>query len=361
MELHEISEKVDQGISLSGLFGNLTGTTEEMIAEARNEYRALIRECHPDLTTGPNKRAAEEITKAVNQLYAQVKNQVLNGVYDPANPPREIAVISTTLHDYQVPDAIATGEVATIYKATYTGTDGLLHHAIIKIALDPADNNLMYNEQMILDTIARQIPEKDRVAFPELIDTFTTPDGRAGSVMKCVQGYDFDSLMDHPLYEKGIHDPYHLGWIMERVLAALGHLHSHMIVHGNIEPRHLMLVPDTHNVVLLDFCFAVLKPGSGEYIRIKTPKFSAPEISKKASPHPRMDLYGLGKCMIHLMGGNPQGSKVPDDIPVPLGQMIKHLTERDTDKRADDAWEVAHRLFQLREEFGRSNFRPLPI
>lgn len=361
MDLEEISVKVSQGICPSGIFGDLSGTPEEMMRGARAEFRSLARLCHPDVAPAEEKDAAEEIFVELNDLYKRVRKQIENGTYGEDETEEPGLLFTSRTREYKVTGMIATGEIADIYRASYIDDEGRARTAAVKVAMDEADNHLIVNEQGILKKLARALRPEHRQAMPEIIDTFKTPEGKAATVLEFLEGYDFESLRELPLYEKGIRDPYHIGWIMERCLAFLGHLHSHMIVLGNLEPRHLMLFPHNHNVVFVDFCHAVERPDENDYVRIKTPNYSAPEVSKKAVPGPEMDLYSLGQCMIYILGGNPGTGKIPDDIPAEYVRFIKKLTAKDPGSRADDAWEMARELVEIRKKFGLGNFRPLQV
>lgn len=331
-----------------------------MLDAARSEYRSLVKKCHPDVVSNGDEKLAERTFERLNELYRQVKDQIQNGSYGTASSS-VITTITTKIHEYRVLQPIATGEVARLYKAEYEDKNGQKKCAAIKIALDDKDNKLIRNEQKILKKLARVLDPKDAVSLPVLIDTFETGDGKAASVLELIDGYDFEALLEHPLYENGLRDPYHIGWILERQLALLGHLHKNMIVHGNIEPRHLMLNPHNHNVVLLDFCFAVDSPEAGDYIHINTPDYSPPEIASKGPPLPQTDLYGLGKSMIYLLGGNPRTGKLPGDIPEPYVNFIRQLTEYDWEDRANDAWKMAYQLIKIRKDFGDGDFKSLPV
>lgn len=371
MELQELSQKVQGGIGPTGVFGSLSGNTNEMLEAAKAEFRAFVKKCHPDLVPEGQKEFATQTFKQLKDLYVCVTDQIRTGIYGhPQASPSPasgqtgrsaLASISGKLHEYTVYQVIATGEVAKIYKATYVDSNGVTKYVALKIALDSNDNRLITNEQKILNRLAKVLTPQDRFSLPTLIDTFKTRDGKAASALELVDGYDFQQLLDHPLYQNGVKDPYHIGWILERQLALLGHLHKNLIVHGNIEPSHLMLVPHNHNVVLLDFCFAAENPDDADHIHIFTPDYSAPEIESKSPPHPRMDLYGLGKSMVYLLRGDPKTGRLPDDIPRAYVNLINHLIDPDPNKRAGDAWQMAHHLVAIREESGPHQFKPLPI
>ena len=337
------------------LFGELTGDAPARLAELNNRYRGLALRCHPDLFQG--EPAAEAAFKVLTEMHRQAEERIRQGVY---GTPRRgasadaISILKTRRREYRVRAALAEGTVADVYLGEFDGPDGAVQRAAIKIARDPKDNALLINEQKLLGKLRH-------VSLPELLDVFETKAGQLASVLSYIDGLDGYALRKLKPHRRGLQPRLHIGWILERQLALLGYLHSQMVVHGNIEPGHLLVVPQNHNVALLDYCFALANPGK-EHIRILNDDYSAPETARRGAALPAADIYALGKCAVYLLGGDPAAGALPSDLDERYARLIESMIEPDPARRANDAWQLAHELVSVREEVdGRRRFVPLDV
>lgn len=91
--------------------------------------------------------------------------------------------------------------------------------------------------------------------------------------------------------------------IVRDCLAALGALHRHQIVHGDIKPANIML-KKTGIAKLIDMgsAFELSDPPDK---RACTPAYAAPEVLEGASCTERSDLASLGYVLIELLAGKP--------------------------------------------------------
>lgn len=100
---------------------------------------------------------------------------------------------------------------------------------------------------------------------------------------------------------------------VERVLqglgAALRHAHERGIVHADVKPGNVMLLPDG-GVRLCDF--GVARPdampdsydGEGDVMRAATPAYSSPEVLQGRTPTVRDDVYSLGCLLYRMLAGH---------------------------------------------------------
>ena len=51
-------------------------------------------------------------------------------------------------------------------------------------------------------------------------------------------------------------DGRHVAWIWRRVLNIIGFAHSNGIIHGAVLPMHILIEPNTHKLLLVDWCCA---------------------------------------------------------------------------------------------------------
>ncbi len=170
-----------------------------------------------------------------------------------------------------------------------------------------------------LDRFRREGRLLARVAHPNiarLLDAGATADGRPYLVLEYVEGKPIDVFCDdHSL------DIEARMRLLLKVLAALAHAHSNLIVHRDIKPSNI-LVTASGEPKLLDFGIAKLlhveATGEGEsaLTRIEesalTPDFAAPEQILGEPVSTATDVYQVGVLMFVLLAGRlplgPSGS-----------------------------------------------------
>lgn len=271
----------------------------------------------------------------------------------PAAQPQTF-VIATAKRQYRVNRTLAQGDLATLYEGEYGWAGGARGEVAIKIACDPADNDLLQNETRMLRLLQTE-PGAYGKHLPVLLDRFKTDQGQTGIVMERIDGYDLYSVREK--YPDGIPQE-HIVWIFRRALSALGYAHSKGILHGNIEPGHILVRPRDHNVHLVDWCYALYKPSqTGAGFRCLNEEYSPPEVAERQPPIPASDLYSLAKCMVYLLGGDTRRLTLPARVDARLQRFIQFFLRPSPLQRAQDAWEMYGQLDALREEiFGPHRF-----
>jgi serine/threonine-protein kinase len=158
--------------------------------------------------------------------------------------------------------------------------------------------------------------------------------------------------------------------IARQVLAALEHVHGLGLVHRDVKPENLRLVPDAEGderVVLIDFG---LVRGAGmpaddrpltQHGRVfGTPWYMAPEQAAGGTIDHRVDLYALGAVMFEMLTGKPpfDGTLVavlhdhmytdvpalPSWVPVELAELVARLLAKQPRMRPQTAREAAMAL-----------------
>jgi hypothetical protein len=265
--------------------------------------------------------------------------------------------------EYAIDATLAHGDLAMVYGGKRK-SDGA--RVAVKVADDPGDNDLIAAEVRALRLLrAEQSPQLKHL--PVVLDSFRTSDGRAGTILEELDGLDLVTLKER-LAEKdrasqGALDPRHMIWLMRRCLSVLGWAHSRGVLHGNLDPAHVMVRAQDHNVWLIDWCYAIVNPtGTGESFRCLNEEYSAPEVREKKPPLPSADLYSLGKCMIYAAGGDVARGTLPDSMDERLQRFIKFLIVDSALGRAQDAWSLYAQLDKLREQiYGAHQFVALEV
>lgn len=232
---------------------------------ARAEYRRLARILHPDLADTDT----TEAFRRLSDLYEWHRTGM-----EPSSVRR--ITMSTKTKVYILGDLAYNGDIANLYRATYDdGGDPAT--ALMKIPRGPKDSDLLETEARALKGLIKEIDEQWLPFFPTLIETFrhqdaATKERRRVNVIKYFDG--FVSLADvMKAYPQGL-DPRDVAWMWRRLLVALGVTHDAGYVHGAPTPENILIHPEQHGLVLIDWCYSVRE---GE--------------SLKAIPEKRRNLY----------------------------------------------------------------------
>jgi serine/threonine-protein kinase len=143
--------------------------------------------------------------------------------------------------------------------------------------------------------------------------------------------------------------------IFRQVASALAHMHRRKVLHGNLEPRHVLLGRTGH-VKLINYGLGAVEPGH----RPATAKlFSAPEVVKEDRVIEPSDVYSLGCLMYALLTGkSPAAAKkaetegvkgaapaqINPNIPASLSNLIVHCMKSHAPNRPPGPYEVQQEL-----------------
>lgn len=190
--------------------------------------------------------------------------------------------------------------------------------ACLKEARDRADEPAMLEE-------ARILWDLHHPSLPTLRDVLFGPDGRLALAMRFVEGTPLDRAAP-------------LDWrtavrVLGRLLRALRVLHHRGLVHNDVKPANILLEPDRHGVVLVDFGMCSVRPGRRSRAAGFTPLFVAPEVAAGAPPLPESDLYSLGLTLLWSLGGDVERRVLPDAVPDPLLELLVRLSAREPERR----------------------------
>ena len=137
-------------------------------------------------------------------------------------------------------------------------------------------------------------------------------------VMEFVEGQDLKSIIE----ERG-RIPYREALsIAAQVAQALQHAYEHGVVHRDIKPQNLMILPDG-TVKVLDFGIARARtlPSLTQSGFIGSPSYISPEQAMGEPVDVRSDLYSLGVVLYEMLTG-----KLPFDAQTPWSIISQHIT-----------------------------------
>jgi serine/threonine protein kinase len=352
MELPKLLNLLRSATGPADIFGELTGDQQ---AALKRRYRELVTIAHPDRNQG-SMDAANEACKALQEWYTVAQRQIAQGVYGLA--PRISA--TTKLHQYLGYAPPIQGDLCELFPAEASGNSVLL-----KIARQARNNDLLQAEAQALRKIARALDgQPTRAHFPTLVEHFllrtAAGDQRHTNVLRAESGYvSLAEVLD--AYPNGL-PAADAAWMFNRILTALGIAHSLGIVHGAVVPAHVLVRPDDHNGMLIDWCYSV---PIGQPIKAISPPYAAdypPEVRAKQPATPATDLYMAARCMARLLGGRPDTLELPTNVPRPIRALLSACLLPAAQRRADDAWHVFDDFHEiLGRLYGPPQFRPFAM
>ncbi|MEH1164723.1 serine/threonine protein kinase [Micromonospora sp. CPCC 205539] len=294
-------------------------------------YRELVAALHPDRLPADPAVRAEALDAFIHVTTRWQARQV------------------TVLGDYRLGAPAHSGDLADLYDV---GDDRLL-----KLPRQPTDNDLMAREAHALHTIAERGDPRYLPYVPRLVDDFRHRDTASGAerritVLATAPGlHDLEEV--RRAYPDGL-DARDVAWMWRRLLVVLGLAHRAGVVHGAVLPRHVLIEPDAHGVVLVDWCFSAPVGGT---IPALVPGHDAgwypEEVPGRRPCGPGTDIAMASRCMSWLMGPR---------APRELHDFAQGCRQRSLDARPDDAWRLLRELDQVLDRlYGPRTFRPFTL
>ncbi|TDC89468.1 molecular chaperone DnaJ [Actinomadura sp. 7K507] len=334
--LREALARLDRARVPADLFGD-----DE--AGAARHYRRLARLLHPDATGGRTRDAFIRL----NELWRTYNRD-------------DATLITTRRHAYRLDGDAIGGDLAQLYRAS-RGDGG--RDVMLKMPRDPRDGDLLEREAVAL----RQLPEDGDRKFlpyvPRLVESFRHRDSATGArrQVNAIAALDgFHSLATVGKAFPGGADPRDVAWMWRRLLAGLGFAHRAGVLHGAVLPDHVMIHPEEHGLVLVDWCYSV----PGRYAATdpsgRVPAMVArqadrypPEVPGRRPASPATDIYMATRCMTDLMG---------DKAPKAMRTFARGCTLPAQNRRPSDAWRLLAELDELLEKlYGPRRFRPFHL
>lgn len=264
-----------------------------------------------------------------------------------------IRVGSTIGGRYHLIATIAKGGMGAVYEAF---DERLQRNVALKVLLPE-----LAEDRESLARFEREALAAARLAHPSIVavhDFGIEPDGAHYLVMEKVAGRTLSQLLG----AEGRLAPERAADIALQSLGALAHAHASGVVHRDLKPGNLMLVPlgaDRELVMVLDFGLAQLKTSAG-YARltqtgaiIGTPVFMAPEQARGEVADARTDVYAMGVLLWCLLTGTrpflgadmgavlmqvlkdapPRADALAPDVPAALADVVATAMEKDPSRR----------------------------
>ena len=275
----------------------------------------------------------------------------------------------TKLGNYELGAPIGRGGMGVVYAARHSTMEK-------RVAIKLLRPELSANESMVR-RFFNEAKAASRINHPAIVEVFDigrAPDGSAYLVMELLRG---ESLADR-LSKRGRLPTNTALALMGHVASALTKAHEVNVVHRDLKPDNIFIVPDDAvpggaRSKVLDFGIAkLMDAGEGTETRtgaiIGTPAYMSPEQCEGArTVDHRADIYSLGCILYHALSGAPPFvydgvgrviSAHMNDSPAPLrerapgvgselAQFVHRMLEKSPDARPQSMTDVVVALARL--------------
>jgi len=315
-------------------------------------FKALMKQVHPDHGRTKHGERARSLLEARESLLDPTRR----ARYDRQRNQLE----GTTIGEFRVDEPIAEGGFGKTYKGTHLTVNApvCIKHCS---EISAADAEILIEE-------ARAMWDLRHFAIPAVRNLLKLDDGSLALVMSFVEGPTLEQVVEKQQKNgQRRFDPEHVAWILERLLNVLSYMHRHGVVHGDIKPQNIIIQPESHTVVLVDFGLAAIKPTRTTGSKGYTEVFAPPEQRRGAPLLPQIDFYSLSMTMLFaLNGGDPDRTaryQVPGHVPDHLCAFLRRMLVRDPLQRPD--WHSENLMDTIRAvrktAFGRVNSGMKPL
>jgi serine/threonine protein kinase len=332
----------------------MIGTRNEQLGFLKQSYRSFARAAHPDVSPEPD---AELIFVKLENLYAEAQSAIHRGRYGRARYAAPL--IFRGQNPYRVLEHWE-GEGSLLYLA-----ESPQGRAFLKLARNQDGSKSLAREAEIITRLSQDgaVESRLRPYVPLLLESFEHKTSAGERQLNAFRHYQsFVTLSEvRAAYPQGL--PWRdAAWIMLRLLVAVGYGHANGFVHAAVLPEHVLIEPDEHGLVLIDWTHAVEPGVAGREQATNLKQQGAAdgwypdEISLSGAPRPASDVYMAGRTMQYLLGADVGRWQLPEAVPQQLRGFLAGLVVAQPGRRPDDAWELKAELDEL---FGERKFRPL--
>ncbi len=327
-ELELIANRLAQANTPEDVFGELKAQGEDMLLTLKRHYRAIVKIAHPDMYhTKQDQMLAQTTFNLLTDWFNQAKEKIELGQYG-SRIPASRTILQTGKREYSLDGGYVQEQIFDLYPCSFV-EHGRVQRAVLKIVREPHDNDLAENEVRTLRTLSLgKDANKFSPYLPNLIDAFVYVEAgvhrQAVILQSSGRWYSLEDVQR--AYPDGI-DPKDMAWMWRRLLVVLGFAHSNDVLHGAVLPQNIWILPEEHGLMLVNWSYAVFDPANtGEVIKAVVARYAEwypQEILKRDVPLFGTDIQMSAKCMLWLLGGDPQKRSVPKSVPDPISAFLK--------------------------------------
>ncbi|WP_437984360.1 nSTAND1 domain-containing NTPase [Sorangium sp. So ce117] len=252
---------------------------------------------------------------------------------------------------YEILSLLRESRLAVVYEGRQIASG---QPVVLKIMRLPRDHGPADLARRRRSRFLREMSRCARLHHPGIvrpIDAGQADEGQLYAVFERVPGQSLAELLS----AQGPLDPPEARHLMRQVLDALGCAHRQGVVHGDLRPAHVMVVPSEaqRSALVLGFGFSAVAavaradqeeaPVSGREL-VGSQAYLAPEQRRGFPPTARSDLYAWGLVFLECLtgrragrGGPPEGAALQRDgrepvrmpralLEHPLGTLLRRAT-----------------------------------
>jgi serine/threonine-protein kinase len=273
------------------------------------------------------------------------------------------------LDRYEITDLLSRGGMGCVFKATDLVSGETV---VLKVPHEHLESDIVFYERFKREEeIGRRLDHPGIVKFLS-----QSEQSRMYLAMEYVPGGSLRALMSsaRPLpVERALA-------IAQQLCAALAYLHDQGVVHRDVKPENVLLVPPDGSVKLLDFGIAFLESArrltwAGLSGILGTPDYMAPEQVQGRRGDARTDVYAVGTILYEMLTGHLP-YEAPDAVallhakthrdPTPAGQHVPGiepglaaLLARALARDRNDRYATAREMLEDLQDPSRAARRPV--
>ena len=270
---------------------------------------------------------------------------------------------------YQIESELGRGAMGVVYKALDPVLDRTVALKIIVLD-DDAQERAEYHSRFFQEAKAAA-----RLNHPSLITIYDF--GEEGSLaymaMELLKGTELSERM-----AKGAMPVQEALAIAEQVAEGLAYAHDNEVIHRDIKPGNIVLLP-RRRVKVMDFGIARLKSSELKTqlgTRLGTPKYMSPEQSTGSTIDHRTDIFSLGIVLYEMLTGAklftgqslaevlnnvatfdpPPPSRIRPEVSQLLDLVVKRAIAKKKEDRYASAWEMVNDLQLCLQELAPARY-----
>jgi hypothetical protein len=117
------------------------------------------------------------------------------------------------------------------------------------------------------------------------------------------------------------------------------------MVHGAVLPSHLLVQENDHGIRLVEYSAA---GHFGERLRTISPRYESfypKSVRSHSSLTVQLDLTMSARCIVAILGGNPETGALPRTVPPRLAGLIQQVALTDPKSSGrENAWSIREEL-----------------
>jgi predicted Ser/Thr protein kinase len=263
---------------------------------------------------------------------------------------------------YQVVDVLGKGAMGTVFR----GIDPAINRpvALKTIRLDFVSDHEEMGE--LRDRLFREAQAAGKLSHPNIVTIYDigSEQNLQYIAMEFLRGQTLENLI-----KKKVQFSYKIiAQIITQICRALQYAHDQGIVHRDVKPANIMVLPD-YSVKVMDFGIARVDSSSMTRtgIAMGTPNYISPELLQGKDVDRRCDIFSLGVVMYELLSGRRpfKGenltsliySIINDDPPPPssinenIPPLLDHITGKALCKNPVERYQKAQDIITALSDF----------